>query len=67
MMAAAGDLRVLASLAGLQRDFHVRTIVLSVILLRTIGLSKTRQRTPVPTSPADAEARALSGGDPDGT
>ena len=66
-MVAARELGPLVSLAELWRDSHIRTIVLSAILLRTIGLSKTRRRTLVPTWLGESDARALSGGNPDGT
>lgn len=68
MMVAARESqpRLLEFLAELWRDHRLRTIVLGAILLRTIGLSKTRRRTPILIQFGDADACALSGGGPDG-
>ncbi len=67
MMVAARELWALIPLAELWRDHRLRTIVLRLILLRTIGLGKIGRGAPILIWFGLADACALSGGNPDGT
>lgn len=67
MMVAARERQLFGSLAKIGRVTSVRTIVLTLILLRTISLSKVQLRPIAFKRLGEADADALSGGGPDGT